>query len=240
MELKILNAGDCALVAQFGDAIDPAIYAYVKGLKKALTEKKLEGIVEMVPTYRSLMIHYDPFLLSSQRLADWVEKLAAEGGADEGEPRKTITIPVVFGGQWGPDLDYVAEYHHLTPEQVIELTCSRDVLVYMLGFTPGNPYIGGMPEELVTPRLSSPRLKIPAGSVGIGGQQLGVYAVDSPGGYQLLGRTPLRLYDPARGSKAVLLEAGEYIRFRRIDETEYKKIEQEIADGTYNYDIRIK
>ena len=138
------------------------------------------------------------------------------------------------------DLDYVAEYHHLTPEQVIELTCSRDVLVYMLGFTPGNPYIGGMPDELITPRLPSPRLTIPVGSVGIGGQQLGIYAVESPGGYQLLGRTPLRIYDVNRGKEAVLLEAGEYIRFTQIDAAEYRNIEKEIADGTYKYDIRIE
>ena len=233
-------AGDSALVAQFGDAIDPEINAHVKALDKALKENKVEGIVETVPTFRSLMIHYDPFVLSCQHLADLVKRFSAEDTGSSREPRKTIRIPVLFGGKWGPDLEHVAEFHHLTTEQVIQLTCSRDVLIYMLGFTPGNPYIGGMPEELITPRLPSPRLKVPEGSVGIGGQQLGVYAVESPGGYQLLGRTPIHVYDPKRGSKAVLLEAGEYIRFVRIDEAEYGKIAKEVAAGTYQYDIRIE
>lgn len=237
-EGKILLTGDSAVTVQFGEKIDPAIYARVKNLKEALEKAKPEGIVELIPTYRSLMVQYDPLMLSFDRLCDILKECMKQGGTAVEGHKKVLTIPVCFGGDKGPDLEDVAEYHHISTEEVIRLCCSKDVLIYMLGFTPGYPYIGGMPKELVTPRLASPRLKVPAGTMGIGGEQLGVYSVDSPGGFRLLGRTPLRLYDAARGSKAVLLEAGEYIRFTAIDEAEYERIAQEEAQGIYQYEIR--
>jgi len=237
-EGKILTTGDSAVTVQFGEKIDPAIYARVKGLKEELEKVKPEGIVELIPTYRSLNVQYDPFLLSYGRLCDILEECMKKGGTTEEGHKKVLTVPVCFGGEMGPDLEGVAEYHHITVDEVIRLCCSKDVLIYMLGFTPGYPYIGGMPKELVTPRLASPRLKVPAGTMGIGGEQLGVYSVDSPGGFRLLGRTPLHLYDAARGAKAVLLEAGEYIRFTAIDKAEYDRIAQEEQQGTYHYEIQ--
>lgn len=184
------------------------------------------------------MVQYDPLLLPYAELVTLLEGFVQQSGKTKAARKKVITIPVCFGGSKGPDLQDVADYHHMTTDEVVRLCCSKDVLIYMLGFTPGYPYIGGMPEELATPRLISPRLKVPAGSVGIGGEQLGVYSVESPGGFRLIGKTPLHLYDPFRRKNTVLLEAGEYIRFKAINELEYGKIAKEEQLGTYQYEIR--
>ncbi len=235
---KILLAGDSAVTVQFGETIDPAIYAKVKSLNEAIEGAKPKGIIETIPTFRSLMVQYDPLLLPYAELVTLLEGFVQQSGKTKAARKKVITIPVCFGGSKGPDLQDVADYHHMTTDEVVRLCCSKDVLIYMLGFTPGYPYIGGMPEELATPRLISPRLKVPAGSVGIGGEQLGVYSVESPGGFRLIGKTPLHLYDPFRRKNTVLLEAGEYIRFKAINELEYGKIAKEEQLGTYQYEIR--
>lgn len=231
-------AGDSAVTVQFGETIDPAIYAKVKSLNEAIEGAKPKGIIETIPTFRSLMVQYDPLLLPYAELVTLLEGFVQQSGKTKAARKKVITIPVCFGGSKGPDLQDVADYHHMTTDEVVRLCCSKDVLIYMLGFTPGYPYIGGMPEELATPRLISPRLKVPAGSVGIGGEQLGVYSVESPGGFRLIGKTPLHLYDPFRRKNTVLLEAGEYIRFKAINELEYGKIAKEEQLGTYQYEIR--
>lgn len=134
----------------------------------------------------------------------------------------------------GPDIENVADHNGKTVEEVIRIHTSTEYLIYMLGFIAGFPYLGGMSKEIATPRLKSPRVKIDGGSVGIAGEQTGVYPVDSPGGWQLIGRTPLKLYDADR-EKPVLLEAGQYIKFRSITAEEYRKIEKQVADGTYQY-----
>ena len=133
----------------------------------------------------------------------------------------------------GPDLEFVAEHNHMTPDEVIRLHTSEEYLIYMLGFIAGFPYLGGMNKKIATPRLKSPRVKIEGGSVGIAGEQTGIYPVASPGGWQLIGRTPVKLYDADR-EKPVLLEAGQYIKFRPVTEEEYKEIEEQAAAGTYS------
>ena len=149
-------------------------------------------------------------------------------------PPTVIEIPVLYGGEMGPDIENVAEHNHKTVEEVIKIHTSEEYLIYMIGFIAGFPYLGGMSKEIATPRLKSPRVKIEGGSVGIAGEQTGIYPVASPGGWQLIGRTPLKLYDADR-EKPVLLEAGQYIKFAAVTEEEYKKIEKEVEDGTYKY-----
>ena len=149
-------------------------------------------------------------------------------------PPTVIEIPVLYGGEMGPDIENVAEHNHKTVEEVIKIHTSEEYLIYMIGFIAGFPYLGGMSKEIATPRLKSPRVKIEGGSVGIAGEQTGIYPVASPGGWQLIGRTPLKLYDAER-EKPVLLEAGQYIKFAAVTEEEYKKIEKEVEDGTYKY-----
>ena len=149
-------------------------------------------------------------------------------------PPTVIEIPVLYGGEMGPDIENVAEHNHKTVEEVIKIHTSEEYLIYMIGFIAGFPYLGGMSKEIATPRLKSPRVKIEGGSVGIAGEQTGIYPVASPGGWQLIGRTPLKLYDADR-EKPVLLEAGQYIKFAAVTEEEYKMIEKEVEDGTYKY-----
>jgi KipI family sensor histidine kinase inhibitor len=148
-------------------------------------------------------------------------------------PAEVIHIPTLYGGAYGVDLEDVANHNGLTPEQVINIHSGTDYLVYMLGFTPGFSYLGGMSEKIATPRLESPREEISAGSVGIAGKQTGIYPISSPGGWRLIGRTPVQLFNPDR-NPAVLLKAGQYVRFEAIDEKEYKAICEQIEKGAYS------
>lgn len=147
-------------------------------------------------------------------------------------PIEIIHIPTLYGGKYGIDLNYVAEYNGLTPQEVIEIHCGTNYLVYMLGFTPGFPYLGGMSERIATSRLESPREKILSGSVRIAGNQTGIYPIDSPGGWRIIGRTPIKLFDINR-NPVVLLKAGQYIRFEPIEEDEYRDICQKIEKNEY-------
>lgn len=146
--------------------------------------------------------------------------------------RKVYEIPVCYGGEYGPDIENIAEHAGLSVEEVIKIHSSRDYLIYMLGFLPGFCYLGGLDERIHTPRLANPRIKINAGSVGIGGSQTGIYPLDSPGGWQLMGMTPVKTYDPDR-EIPILVEAGDYIRFVPIDEDEYKRIRELVERGEY-------
>ncbi len=237
-DLKILLSGDSAVTVQFGEAIDPVAYAKVKALNDYLKKNAIAGVVETIPTYRSLMVHYSPALLPYGKLVSIIETAVSSMGEASDGAKKVITIPTCFQGEHAPDLSYVAEYHNTTQEEIIRLFCGQDYLIYMLGFTPGYPYIGGVPDELVTPRLSSPRVKVPAGAVGIGGAQLGAYPMESPGGFQLVGNTPVALYDPDRKPNPVLLEAGAYVRFTAITLEEYDNIKAQVKAGTYICDVK--
>ena len=151
----------------------------------------------------------------------------------ESMEKKVWEIPVLYGGELGPDFSYVAEHAGISGEELIRLHSEKDYLVYMLGFLPGFTYLGGLEEKLHTPRLENPRVKIPAGSVGIGGSQTGVYPVDSPGGWQLIGRTPVKMYDPEK-QDPILVQAGEYIHFYPITDSEYARISEAVASGNYS------
>jgi KipI family sensor histidine kinase inhibitor len=212
---RYLPAGDSAVAVEVGDAINPAINAVIRGLAHALETRPLDGIREYIPTYRSLLVIYDPARLVFSEMLDYLKQL--EERLEEialPEPR-IVEIPVVYGGEFGPDLEFVARYHHVSEEKVIALHSEREYLVYMLGFTPGFCYLGGMSEQLETPRLAEPRTCIPAGSVGIAGKQTGIYPIDSPGGWRIIGRTTFRLFDPHR-EPPVSVNAGDYIRFLPI------------------------
>ncbi len=231
-EYRILPAGDMALVVEFGNEISPACNALVKKLNQSLRKTDIPGMIETVPTYRSLLIHYDPLRLSYKKLCRYIKASANAAGEAGIYDKKRIEIPVCYGGQYGEDLTDVAQYVGMSEAEVIRLHSGRDYLIYMMGFLPGFPYLGGMDNRLKTPRLSNPRTVIPAGSVGIGGEQTGVYPIASPGGWRLIGRTPLKLYDSGN-EKPTLYQTGDYIRFQPIDETEYAHIEELIKLGQY-------
>lgn len=233
-EVRYLVAGDSAVCVEFGNEISPEINKKIRAFKIAVEKSEIPGIVETVPTYRSLLVHYRPEVIGFKALTEEFDKLMGSLSSIPIPPPTVIEIPVLYGGEMGPDIENVAEHNHKTVEEVIKIHTSEEYLIYMIGFIAGFPYLGGMSKEIATPRLKSPRVKIEGGSVGIAGEQTGIYPVASPGGWQLIGRTPLKLYDADR-EKPVLLEAGQYIKFTAVTEEEYKKIEKEVEDGTYKY-----
>lgn len=232
--VRYLVSGDCAVCVEFGNEISPEINSKIRAFNIAVEKAGIEGIVETIPTYRSLLVVYQPEVIRFKELTEKFEEIMSSMGSIQIPPPTVIEIPVLYGGEMGPDLENVASHNGKTPEEVIKIHTSEEYLIYMLGFIAGFPYLGGMSKEIATPRLKSPRVKIEGGSVGIAGEQTGVYPVASPGGWQLIGRTPLKLYDSER-EKPVLLEAGQYIKFRSVTEEEYREIERQVADNTYQY-----
>jgi inhibitor of KinA len=204
--------GDAALLVTLGSAIDIAVNRQVHTLRQALQQDPLDGYIAAVPAYCTLLVHFDLLLTDYQQVLAWVKARAAFLlDAVVLTPRR-IEIPVVYGGKAGPDLDFVADYHHIAVEEVVRIHSSVIYQVYMLGFTPGFAYLGGMDFAIATPRLPKPRTQVPAGSVGIAGEQTGVYPLETPGGWRIIGGTPLRLFDPL-AEPPVLLAPGDEVRF---------------------------
>ncbi len=235
-DVKILTAGDSSLLLQFGNAIDPEINARIAATVQLMKEQHIEGVVDLIPAFCSLLINYDPRVISYGEMRRRMEKILSVEIAAGARKKKIYEIPVCYGGELGPDLATIAEHAGLTGQEVIDIHSSSDYLIYMLGFLPGFTYLGGLDERIHTPRLANPRIRIPAGSVGIGGSQTGIYPMDSPGGWQLMGMTPVKTYDPER-EVPILVEAGDYIRFVPIDRDEYERIQSEVAQGSYQVRI---
>ncbi len=227
-----MTAGDSSLLVEFGKKISPEINRKITAVMQMMKEQHIEGVVDVIPAFCSLLINYDPRVVTYEEIKERIQNLVRLE-IKTGEVRKRIfEIPVCYGGEYGPDLGNIAEHAGLSEKEVIEIHSSRDYLIYMLGFLPGFTYLGGLDERIHTPRLANPRIKINAGSVGIGGSQTGIYPLDSPGGWQLMGMTPVKTYDPDRETP-ILVEAGDYIRFVPIDEQEYKRIKEMVDNGTY-------
>lgn len=222
--VRFLPCGDQAVTVEWGSTIDEHINRQVHAFARKVEALSHPAITEVVPTYRSATVHYRPEVLSYEELKQLLLSLT-QGGAEEGEELPVVEIPVCYGGEYGPDLEEVAQHCSLTPEEVIARHTAPTYRIYMLGFTPGFPYLGGMDPSIAAPRRKEPRIHIPAGSVGIAGEQTGVYPIVSPGGWQLIGRTPLRLFDPQR-EQPILLSAGAGIRFVPIDEETFRKMEE--------------
>ncbi|MDP0507314.1 MAG: 5-oxoprolinase subunit PxpB [Fusobacterium sp. JB019] len=222
--MKFLKAGDSSLVIELGNEIFPIINFKLKKITEFLDNANIKGIKDLLPTYRSIIVYYNPLIVSFEEIKEIVEiNCNFEHENTENIEKEIVEIPVVYGGEYGPDLENIAAHNNLTTEEVIKIHTSGEYLVYMLGFTPGFPYLGGMDKKIATPRLKEPRTKIPAGSVGIAGEQTGVYPIESPGGWQLLGRSPLDFFNP-NSEKPFLLKAGQYIKFVAITEEEYLKL----------------
>lgn len=235
-ETKYLISGEKALVIEFGDEISEEINSKVRTMMIAIEKENIKGIIEMIPTYRSLMVYYNPIDIDYKSLLNKLKALESELNNLDIPLPKVVEIPTLYGGEFGPDIENVAKHNDISVDEVIKIHSSKEYLIYMLGFTPGFPYLGGMDERIATPRLKVPRTKITGGSVGIAGSQTGIYPIDSPGGWQLIGKTPIKLYDSLRETP-ILLQAGNYIKFTPIDEEEYVKIENEIKKDSYNYKI---
>lgn len=222
--VRFLPCGDQAVTVEWGSTIDEHINRQVHAFARKVEALSHPAITEVVPTYRSATVHYRPEVLSYEELKHLLAPLA-QGSAEEAEELPVVEIPVCYGGEYGPDLLEVAQHCSLTPEEVIARHTAPTYRIYMLGFTPGFPYLGGMDPSIAAPRRKEPRIHILAGSVGIAGEQTGVYPIVSPGGWQLIGRTPLRLFDPQK-EQPILLSAGAGIRFVPIDEEAFRKMEE--------------
>lgn len=238
-EFKITIAGDSALNIEFGQSIEPETSATIRFAAQVLADDPIKGTRELIPTFCSLMVGYDPLVIGFEDLVARLQvRLRQIGPANLGIHKVTV-IPTCYGGEYGPDIQTVADYAGVGIDEVIEIHTSSDYLIDMLGFLPGFAYLGGLDQRICCPRLATPRTLIPAGSVGIGGEQTGVYPLSSPGGWQIIGRTPIRPYDPKR-EKPILYAAGEYLRFRPIDNDEYLTISKAIEDGAYTYETFVE
>lgn len=216
MRPEIRHMGDRGLLVELGTGIDPAVNRRVQQLHQILARENLFGVVETVPAYSSLLVVYDPLRAAPDALERQIRGLCHFQDIDLPEqPPSAIEIPVVYGGESGPDLDAVAAFHGRTREEIVRLHSGTVYRVYMIGFTPGFPYMGELPQALDTPRRETPRTRIPKGSVAIAQRQTGIYPVVSPGGWQIIGRTPVALFDP-RQDEPSLLGMGDEVRFRPI------------------------
>ena len=232
-EIRFYNSGESAIYCSLGDEISPLVYSRVNALEKQIRQIELKGIIETVPSYSGVMIYFNPLLIDRKTLLKHMTSLnIPEGIVPDEEVMPEIIIPVCYGGIYGPDLEYVAEHCSLKTEEVIDLHTAPSYLIYMLGFTPGFPYLGGMDKRLSTPRKDEPSLSVPAGSVGIAGEQTGIYPVTSPGGWQIIGRTPLRLFNPSTESP-FLLEPGMKLTFKSVSEDRFRMLSERIEGGNY-------
>lgn len=227
-----LDSGESCLVVELADEIDRGANMRLQALRHVIESGEPRGVRELVATYRSLAIHFDPLLLDYGDIKGIVNASLQNLGEGAADDARIVVIPVRYAGDYGPDIENVAAHTGLSVDEVIKRHTSRDCYCFMLGFMPGFPYLGGMDESIAAPRLERPRTLIPAGSIGIADKQTGGYPFDSPGGWQLIGRTPAKLYD-ARKKNPFLLEAGDWVRFRAIGDAEFSAIAQQEAAGTY-------
>lgn len=227
--MKFKQVNEDSLSIEFSDHIDIKTHQRVKFYYHCCSV--YEHVLSVVPSYNTLLIHYDIRKTSAEQLE---EQMRHETYIEGQDTAAVIVIPVCYE-TFGVDLAYVAEYHHLTTDQVIKLHTSTIYPVYMIGFTPGFPYLGGLDERLATPRLTTPRTTVAKGSVGIGGEQTGIYPIQSPGGWQIIGRTPVELFDAKNNT--TLLKMGDYIQFKAISHEEYEAITSDIVNGLYEIEV---
>ena len=217
--------GDRSVLVELGDEISPSVNQKVRELFVALDHRMIEGILDLVPGYRSLLVLFNPLEIGLETLKNKIDHTAGHLDTARLPPPKTIKIPVVYGDEYGPDLEWVAEYQKITIEKVVQLHTEPLYFVYMVGFMPGFPYLGEVPDALITPRRETPRTHVPQGSVAIAQKQTGIYPVESPGGWQIIGRTPVRLFDPKQ-KRPSLLEMGDQVKFYAISREDMQKWQQ--------------
>lgn len=209
---KIVPLGDSSLLVQLGDEIDLAVNQRVHTLASLIEASSINGIIETVPAFATLLVHYDPLILSFTQIKNLLQtKIILMDEAAYRRPRQ-IEVPVCYGGEFGPDLEFVASHCSLQIEDVIRIHSERIYTIFMMGFTPGFPYMGKLDDAIITPRLETPRTRVPPGTVAIAGSQTGIYSIDSPGGWQLIGWTPLILFAPESESP-FLFSPGDEVKF---------------------------
>ena len=219
---RIVPAGESALFVEFAERIDPEINARAIACADAIQAAQLAGVRDVVPTYRSVAVYFDPLHTDHDALAACLARAADQPVTPASAARDPVRIPVCYGGDLGPDLAEVASFAGMAESDVVQAHSGGTYRVFMLGFVPGFAYLGIVDARIAAPRRQTPRVRVPAGAVGIAGMQTGVYSADTPGGWQLIGRTPLKPFDPSRGDP-FLMKAGDAVQFYAIDRDEYER-----------------
>lgn len=217
----IVPAGDSVFIVEFEERIDPAVNASAIALADAIQQAQLAGVRDVVPTYRSVAIYFDPLRTPADALLQRLETEAARAAVAAVDTTAPLRIPVCYGGIYGPDLPAVAAFARTSEADVITMHTAITYRVFMLGFVPGFAYLGIVDARIAVPRHATPRVRVPAGSVGIAGVQTGIYPAETPGGWQLIGRTPIKPYDAAR-SEPFLMKAGDAVQFYAIDQSTFE------------------
>ncbi len=233
---RILPTGDRALTVEFGNEIDEHINARLMGLINHLSDERIKGIEEFVPSFRAVLIHYNPAILTYSAMEKILKKALEVPIRENSHRKRIVKIPVCYDKQYGPDIEDVAKHAGISVEEVIKIHTATPYLVYMLGFQPGFPYLGGLDERIHTPRLETPRIKLEAGSVGIGGGQTGLYPMESPGGWRIIGVTPVRCYNPEK-DKPIPYMAGDHIKFESITKEEFDELRRLDLSGGYEFEV---
>ncbi len=239
LEFKLIN--EQTIMIYFENQIDPKTFAKVQHVSQYIKDKQLQSITEIIPSYRAIMLYVDTNISTLNEVLNDLdlEQLDISSINEQQLRNKTIHLPVLYGGEYGQDIEEVATYNDLTTEEVVKIHSSNKYLIYMLGFMPGFPFLGGLDANLHTPRRKEPRTKIEAGSVGIANNQTGLYPKQSPGGWQIIGRTPINVFDINR-EPMCLYEAGDSIQFYSIDKDTYQQIEQEQTQDDFNIEKWVK
>lgn len=221
-QARIVPAGDSALIVEFEERIDPLVNARTIACADGIQAARIDGVRDIVPAYRSVTVYFDPLRTPYEALMTAIEREAARPIAETAAGREPVRVPVCYGGDLGPDLPGVAAFARLSEADVIRMHTSATYRVFMLGFVPGFAYMGIVDRRIAMPRHSTPRLRVPIGTVGVAGVQTGIYPAETPGGWQLIGRTPVKPFDPAR-PEPFLMKAGDAVQFYPIERDEYDR-----------------
>lgn len=243
-DYQLIPMGDDCLLVQLGEGISTKIHHRVQKLSRYIAEHPFPGFVEQVASYQSVAIYFDPLVIRKNALDAknksilqifdlWLKEALKASEHLAEESARQIEIPVLYGGEYGPDLEIVAQHNGLSTDEVIQIHTESPCLVYMIGFSPGFPYMGGLDDRIHTPRKETPRLKLPARSVGIAGGQTGLYPQTSPGGWQIIGRTPLKMFNLDNTEQPSYLQAGDNVRFVAISQSEYDRLLEEEDDAVW-------
>jgi KipI family sensor histidine kinase inhibitor len=230
--VRFLPAGDKALLVEFGETIERALSERVLRLAERIKELRLNGVIETLPTFRSLLVRYDPLQTSGATLENEISAHLEDAGSAHDEVR-LWHIPACYDRRCAPDLDEVAERTGLTSDEVVVRHSGTRFLIYVVGFAAGFPYMGDLPSELVLPRRADPRVRVPAGSIAMATTLTGIYPLESPGGWHLIGAAPIRLFDP-NWERPALLRPGDFAKFEPVDFAEYERIRAAVERNDYD------
>lgn len=237
MGFWIQPVGDSAIKVLFTEEVSEQLSNTIQAFCKTLADTEIKGVTEWVPAYNSVTIYYQPIHISFLKLKTTVKQIFDRLAVQDAVTFRIVKVPVLYGEKYGPDIERIATFHNLTTDEVIQVHQQPDYLIYMLGFLPGFPYLGGLDKRIATPRLDEPRSLVEAGSVGIAHEQTGIYPVSSPGGWNIIGKSPLRLFDPENEFMPFLFKPGDRIRFYAITAKEYEDIHHQVMAGTYSPSI---